>query len=85
MQRWGFSSQNLNLYDCNEAYIERRGVEKHTRIERIGKNDGGLICGTPKYLHARSESNLEYAALAGSVHGGLFPVDYLSHKSRAVI
>lgn len=42
-------------------------------MDRIGKKSGVLICGTPKYLHARSESNLEYAALAGRVQGGLFP------------
>jgi hypothetical protein len=42
-------------------------------IDRIGKNSGGLMGGTPKYLHARSESNFEYAALAARVHGGLFP------------
>lgn len=42
-------------------------------IDRIGKNAGGLMGLTPKYLHARSESNFECAALAGSVHGGLFP------------
>lgn len=42
-------------------------------IERMGKKSGVLICGTPKYLHARAVSNLEYAALAGSVQGGLFP------------
>lgn len=47
-------------------------------IDRIGKNSGVLICGTPKYLHARSESNLEYVALAGSVQGGLFPVYFVS-------
>lgn len=49
-------------------------------IERIGKNSGVWICGTPKYLHARSESNLEYVALAGSVQGGLFPVQSVSNS-----
>jgi isochorismate synthase EntC len=53
---------------------EREGKNVLTKIERIGKNSGVLICGTPKYLHARSESNLEYVALAGSVQGGLLPV-----------
>jgi hypothetical protein len=42
-------------------------------IERIGKNAGVSIGGTPKYLQARSPSNLAYAALAGRVQGGLFP------------
>jgi hypothetical protein len=53
-------------------------------IERIGKNSGVWICGTPKYLHARSESNLEYAALAGSVQGGLFPVQNVSNLHVSV-
>lgn len=48
-------------------------------IERIGKKSGVWMGGTPKYLHARCESNLEYAALAGSVHGGLFPI-HISQK-----
>lgn len=48
-------------------------------IERIGKNSGVWVCGTPKYLHARCESNLEYTALAGSVQGGLFPVQSVSN------
>lgn len=39
----------------------------------MGKKSGVLIGGTPKYLHARSESNLEYVALAGRVNGGLLP------------
>jgi hypothetical protein len=51
-------------------------------IERIGKNSGVWICGTPKYLHARSESNLEYAALAGSVQGGLLPVQSVNLDKR---
>lgn len=42
-------------------------------IERMGKKSGVVIGGTPKYLHARWPSNLPYAALAGNVHGGLFP------------
>lgn len=44
-----------------------------TRIDRIGKNDGGLENGTPKYLDARFRSNSRYLAFAGKVHGGLFP------------
>lgn len=61
--------------------MRKKTVGRHeddTRIERIGKNSGVSICGTPKYLHARAESNLEYAALAGSVQGGLFPVQSVS-------
>lgn len=53
-------------------------------IERMGKKSGVLIWGTPKYLHARSESYLEYFALAGSVQGGLFPLEVSRYsKSRA--
>lgn len=48
-------------------------------IERIGKKSGVWICWTPKYVHARSESNLEYAALAGSVQGGLFPAQSVNN------
>jgi hypothetical protein len=51
-------------------------------IDRIGKNSGGFMGGTPKYLHARSESNFECAALAGSVHGGLFPDVSDSRQTR---
>lgn len=57
-----------------------RHGDDDTMIERIGKKSGVWVCGTPKYLHARSESNLEYAALAGSVQGGLFPVQSVSNS-----
>lgn len=65
--------------------IERKNVcwvVLLTMIERIGKNSGVLIGGTPKYWHARSESNLEYAALAGRVQGGLLPDFSFEHLSR---
>lgn len=54
------------------GYMEVRGGV--TIIDTIGKKPGGLMRGTPKYLLARTMSNLEYAALAKSVQGGLFPV-----------
>lgn len=41
--------------------------------DRIGKNDGVLTLGVPKYFFALSLSNLLYFAFASRVHGGLLP------------
>jgi hypothetical protein len=42
--------------------------------DRMGKNSGVLMFGTPKYLLERLLSYWPYAAFAGRVHGGLLPV-----------
>jgi len=45
-----------------------------TKIDKTGKKSGVLISWILKYFFALSVSNVPYAALAGSVHGGLFPL-----------
>lgn len=49
-------------------------MELSTRMVRGGKKSGTSIASMPWYFLARSESKVPYFALAGSVHGGLFPL-----------
>lgn len=50
----------------------------------MGKKSGVLREGTPKYCFALALSYLLYAAFAGSVHGGLFPVGSLGYDEGGV-
>jgi len=47
---------------------------EHTLIVEIGNTLGLFMAGSPKYLLAFPKSIAEYAAFAGSFHGGWFPV-----------
>jgi len=55
----------------NLAFVE---VFLLTKSDKIGKNLGNRIYWIPKYFIALLLSSAPYTALAGSIHGGLFPL-----------
>jgi hypothetical protein len=46
-------------------------------MDKIGKKSGVRMSSAPKYFFTLSASNSPYLAFAGSVHGGLFPLNTL--------
>lgn len=51
---------------------------QHTNNDNMGKKSGASKSRTPKYLADRARSNPPYFAFAGTVNGGLFPIQFFS-------